>query len=642
MMSAYDNQAPSLVMALARTPSADGLNMPRYDDLMRDATRRSLDDIGLDVWRYGILLYCDLMVLLRINWLNRRLRALMADPAFIVEYQSHCWYLMPRYCMCERNVFYLNLPAVLDFSYDYRGLEESSTTPPAKSLQDASLILRRFGRTPDMLCQSLERSGGSPPTREPLRVSRLDPGRSPLFTEGFTRMWIDNTIVPVPRMCHHPVEFRRAVHPGSFRPQRLETETLSQFEHRTFWRECHHVTDEMVACVQRGEDPRTVTPPGQLEHGFHAPEENLLQKWLDHCEAHGLDPYDPMVDDDDCTGFRSIRWARLKMFETAVGGSSYPLELCLHREDLVKSAHRLGVDYLDRLFVHVGRYRGADLDWNTMDHGGVLYCMGIRYENEPQDFVPWVISTQAMIHSVYAHMWLDALSQWSRMLQSHMYNLAMEIEDDMGFGSFRRRWTFLMSLCYAGPTMKPPEGSQTANQRRRDQAAIHIVCNNHYLEENRFLASVVDRDDQDRDGRYMARLVDQFVQPTPNSRTETQRVKDAYRSIRLAEYMTEFADTVGPRVDERTRVARRRAYEIYLTAMIPLLMFSPGWKRLYHWKPSRTHEETNWYIPRVNLQHNHRFQFYLNYCNRRTLYYHPDPSLLLGDMAQDATQGWRG
>lgn len=603
----------------------------------------SLDRLGLDIWRYGILVYCDLMVLLRVYWLNRRLRRLLSDPEFIVEYQEGCWFLQPRYCRCARNIFYVNVQKLLDFTRDWQGEDGTYHTRPARTLADASIVLRHFGRTPDMLVQSLQRSGGSggPPLREPLPVTRLDPNHNPHFCDGFLQLWVEDTMVPVPRICSHPVEFRRCIQPSSFRPTRMETETLLEFEQRQFWREFHPVTDEMIRCVQKGEDPRTVTPPEQLKHGFQPPEVDLLQQWFDHCAANGLDPYDPMVDDEDCRGFRSIRWARLKMFETSVGGSSYPLELCVHGADLRGTASRLGVDYIDRMYVNMGRYRGADPDWNTMEHHGVLYLMGIRYENEPEDFVPWVLNTQALLHSVYAHMWLDAMAQWTRFIQRHLHSLATEIEEDLGFDSLRRRWQYLRSLCYANPSVFVPLQYSTPAQRARDQDAIHVVCNNHYLEENRFLSHLVDRDGA-RDGNYMTHLVEQFTTPPSNTRTESQRVHDAYRLIRFAEYVTEFAEYVAPRVDDRTRSTRRRAFEIYLHALIPLILFCPGWKRTFHWKPSRTHEETHWYIPRIRLEHNHRYQHYLNYCNRRTLYYHPDPSLLLNNAAQDATQGWRG
>ncbi len=217
-MSAYEPAASTLLVDhLNACPGR--LRVRNYDSIYK-REHVSLDRLGMDVWRYGILLYCDLPALLRVNWLTRRHRQLLADPSFIVEYQEGCWYLLPRYCRCERNLFYLNLPSLLDFSHDYRGQEDSHTTRVVKTLQDATLVLRHFGRTPDMLVQSFQRAGGSPPLREPLRVGYLDPTKSPLFCDGFTSMWIDNTIVPVPRMCNHPVEFRRAIHPGSFRPTR--------------------------------------------------------------------------------------------------------------------------------------------------------------------------------------------------------------------------------------------------------------------------------------------------------------------------------------------------------------------------------------------------------------------------------------
>ena len=613
----------------------------------------SLDLLGMDVWRYHILLYCDLMALLRLNWVNRRLRQVLNTAEFVVEYQSVCWYLVPRYCRCPRNIFYLNLSEFLDFSYDYAGIPESGTLREVYTVQDASMVLRHFGRTPDMLVQSFQRAG-NPPTRPPLTTRFLDPRASTAFKDGFTKMWIDTCIVPMPRCIDHPVEQRRVRPAQRTTNERLATETMAEFEHRVFWREFHEVTNDMVYEVEVGRDPMAVAPPGYPEprtvHGFDAPEPDLLEEWMQYCASVGVDPYDPSHDDAECRGFRCIRWAREKMHDSAVGGTAYPLELCLHREDLTRTAARLGTDYLDRMYVHLNRYHGGEPDWNTMEHRGVLYFMGLRYEHCNEDFAVWALHTQAMLHAVYAHMWLDALSHWTRMLMYHLHQLASDVESDMRFTVLQERWKFLHSLCFAGPAVMAQTRHYGDRQRKRDQAAIHLIFNSHYLEENRYLSSLVDHgslwtnegDTASRSRHYLTSLLEQYDHRSPNFRTESQRIQDAYRLARFAEYVTDFAEYVAPRVDDRTCVTRRRALSIYLSSFVSLTLFSPGWKRTYHWKPSRTHEMTHWHIPRVNPQHNHRFQRYLDYCNRRTLFYHPDPSLLLRNDRDDATHGWRG
>lgn len=617
-------------------------------------TTTSLMAVGIEVLRFHLLPFCDLMALIRLSWTNRTLHHLLNRSDFVVEYQDHCWYLQPRYCRCPRNLFYLDLNRFLDFSYDYAGLPESEQYPVVHSVQDASLLLRRWGRTPDMLVQSFQYAG-NPPTREPMRVSSVVPQESAAFVEGFTKMWLDSCTVPMPRSMDRPVEQRRVqTTVRTVVNERMPTETVSEYDRRMFWREFHEITDDMVYEVEIGRDPMAPRtrdhPEPPRDHGFGHIEPDMLDDWVQYCQLVGADPYDPQYDDVDCRGFRCIRWARTKMHESAVGGTSYPLELCLHRDDLTRTAGRLGVDYLDRMYVHLNRYRGGGPEWNTVDHRGVLYFMGLRYEHASEDFVVWALNTQALLNGVYAHMWLDSLGQWTRMLLAHLHLMATQIEEDLRFPALQQRWQFLHSLCFAGPSVMPQTQHYTARQRERDQSAIHLLFNRHYLEENRYLSSLVDRgnlwtnegDTALRSRHYLTSLLEQYTQPVPNHRTESQRVHDAARLIRFGEYLTDFAEFVAPRVDGRTVVTRRRAFQIYLASYISLVAFSPGWKRTYHWKPSRTHEQTHGHVPHINLQHNHRFQRYLNYCNRRTLYYHPEPASLLNNPSQDATVGWRG
>lgn len=609
------------------------------------SSTRSFDELGMDVWRYGILLHCDLMALLRLSWVNRSLRTLLHTPEFVVEYQSVCWYLQPRYCCCARNIFYLDLTRFLDFAFDYGGLADSERWPLVNTVQDASMVLRRIGRTPDMLVQSLQRSG-NPPNQEPLRVEPIVPQDSKVFVDGFMKMWLNTCIIPMPRSMPHPVEQRRVKSNTLALAARQDTETLSEYEHRSFWRGFHEVTDEMVYNVELGR----VSNDRPLDHGFGTPEPDLLDDWMRHCEEVGANPYDPCYDDEECHGFRCVRWVRTKMHETSVGGTSYPLELCLHRDDLTRSASRLGVDYLDRMYVQINRYQGGGPEWNTIDHRGILNFMGLRYENVGEDFVPWVLNTTALLHGAYAHMWLDGLGQWTRTLMAHLHIVATQTEDDMRFAGLQQRWRFLHSLCFAGPSVMSHTQYYTERTRERDQAAIHLVFNAQYIEQNRYISSLVDHgdlwtNDEDtaqRSRHFLTSLLEQYDHPLPNHRTESQRVQDAYRLIQFAEYLTDFAEYVGARVDDRTVVTRRRAFNIFLSSFMSLVMFCPGWKRIYHWKPSRTAEQTHWHLPRINLQHNHRFQRYLQYSNRRTLYYHLNPALLLNNTAQDATQGWRG
>lgn len=647
MDDTMDVFTPSILDYLDHRPQ----RIPSLD--LTSGSTVSLDILGLDVWRYHILLFCDLMSLLRVNWLNRRLRNLLNNAEFVVEYQSSCWYLQPRYCRCARNLFYLDLSRFLDFSFDYAGSPDSEQFPEVRTVQDVSRLLRRLGRTPDMLVQSFQRAG-NPPTREPLGVVPVDPRDNRLFVDGFTKMWIDTTILPMPRMIDHPVEQRRVQSATRTLNERLATETVAEFDRRMFWREFHEVTDDMVDQVAVGRDPMHPSseewPIPTVDHGFGPPEVDLLDEWMAHCREVGADPYDPQYDDDECRGFRCIRWARSKLFESAVGGTAYPLELCLHREDLTRTAARLGVDYLDRMYVHLNRYRGGGPEWNTVDHRGALYFMGVRYENAAEDFCPWALNTQALLHGVYAHTWLDSLGNWTHMLMAHLHMLATQVEEDLRFPGLQQRWQFLHSLCFAGPSVMPHTGHYTARERRRDQAAIHLIFDAHYLEANRYLSNLVDRgnlwtnegDVAQRSRHFLTSLLEQYDHPVPNHRSESQRVQDAYRLIRFAEYLTDFAEYVGPRVDDRTVVLRRRAFQIYLASFVSLVVFCPGWRRTYHWKPSRTHEQTHWHVPHVRPQDNHRYRRYLEYCNRRTLYYHADPSLLLNNEARDATQGWRG
>jgi len=607
--------------------------------------RVSLDHLGIDVWRFHILLFCDLVSLLRMNWLNQRIRKLLNTHEFVVEYQTSCWYLQPRYCRCSRNVFYIDLPRFLDFAHDYAGIEGSADFPEIHNVQDASLFLRKIGRTPDMLTQSLQRSG-LPPTRPPLRVTNLIPQTSKAFKDGFTKMWTDSCIVPMPRCMSRPVEQRR-ITPLALSRERLATETLAEFEYRSFWREFHEVTDDMVDAVVEGREPTNVP----VDDGYGPVDVDLLEEWFTHCKSVGANPYDPCYDDELCRGFRCVRWARQKMYDSALGGTSYPMHLCLHREDLTRAASRLGTDYIDRMYVHLNRYRGGEPDWNVLDLRGVLYFMGVRYEHADEDFSVWALHTQAMLHGVYAHMWLDAIGNWTRLLLQHLSHTATQIEDDMPFSALQRRWKFLHSLCFAGPSILPSTRTYDRVERDRDQKAIHTIFNGYHLEENRFLSSIVDTGDlwtnegdlAHRSRHYLSSLLEQYTNPVPNHRTETQRVHDAQRLIKFAEYLTDFAEYVAsPRVDERTNVTRRRCLQIYLASYMSLVMFSPAWKRTYHWKPSRTNEQTHWHIPHLNLQHNHRYVRYLNYCNARTLFYHPNPYDLLSNVDGDATTGWRG
>lgn len=636
-----------------------------FDAIPTTDQYKGLSVLGMDVWRYHLLLFCDLSSLLRISWLNSSLRRLLHDSAFVVEYQDACWFLEDRICRCPRNIFYLNVREVLDFTYEYTGKtrrqrrnreteREEENQETIDSIQDAVLLLRRMGRTPDMLTQSFQRSG-QPPTRSPLPVKRLDPQRSPLFGEGLASTWVDECIIPVPRSMTQPVDQRRLDSVGLHLTTReqLTTESVEEFSHRTFWRGFHEITDAMLYEAECGRDPMgaCLRDDQRTSHGYGPVRPDLLDEWKEHCVAVGRDPYDPLYDDDECRGFRCIRWVRERMFDSAVGGTCYPLELCLSSQRLSGTAARLGVDYLDRMYIHLHRYTGGSPDWTTMEHRGPLYLMGVRYEHASEDFCGWVLNTMALMHSVYGHMWLDGMVQWNRMVMSHLHHLAEAIEEDMPFLFLQARWRFLHTLCFGGPSMAAPRQPYTERQRRRDQEAIHLIFNNHHLAENRYLSNLVQSGDTwtnvgdvaQRSRHYMTSLLEQHDRPPNSHRTESERIHDATRLIRFAEYMTDFAEFVAPRVDDRTLTTRRRTLRLFLSSYVSMVMFSPGWKRVYHWKPSRTHEETHWHVPRINPRHNHRFNRYQEYCNRRTLFYHPDPSLLLhNNPTGDATYGWRG
>lgn len=71
-----------------------------------------------DVWRFSVLMFCDVSTLLRLHRTSSQLRHMIDDPMFVTEWQDQAWFIKRRGCRCERNTFYLDASQFLDFAWD--------------------------------------------------------------------------------------------------------------------------------------------------------------------------------------------------------------------------------------------------------------------------------------------------------------------------------------------------------------------------------------------------------------------------------------------------------------------------------------------------------------------------------------------
>ena len=190
--------------------------------------QRGLMDIGMQALRYHVLLYCDHSTLLRVNWVNRALRAVCNMPEFVHEWQDAAWFLRVRGCRCDRNLFMLDLGAFIDFGWDCNGID---------NVRKAEIALRAVGRSPALYTNALYRATQ--------RLPYLDPSvQWKCFSAGILDTWFENILVPVPRMLDLPVEDTHRLSPiHRVGRERQPDETPAAYVHRQYWGNYHYVPD---------------------------------------------------------------------------------------------------------------------------------------------------------------------------------------------------------------------------------------------------------------------------------------------------------------------------------------------------------------------------------------------------------------
>ncbi len=566
-----------------------------------------------DMWRFHILYLCDPISMIRLSWTCRKLRQILNDPVFVVQWQDHCRYL-DRQCKCSRNMFYLVPDMILDFTYDWN-------LDPASQFE-VDCHLRSIGRSVPMHAMHQQLQWQKSPYFDP-------PSDGTNFIPGTYQACMENLIIPMPRMLHIPVEraSTRGMEHIRSNVHRTEYETDEAYRHRLFWRNFHQVPA-----------PHDIkNAPDFVE--TNTPIVDYVDIYVKECMEKNEDPTDP-ANDPELKGHAAGQWARRVMYNSGVGIQKYPLDLCIRLDQIgTAAAQQHGVEYMERLFLQLRDYNG---DGALLEHDGPVYFSPIRYENESGDFVNWALSTVAVVNGFYNHAWFDCCFQFLHTLTIHIVGVVSAIEQDMYIERMACRWKYLEHLNSCSGCQDEAH-HQDEEQCERDENAIRMMYRSNYSAYNNLVKNSVQRymeypyDDSKWTRSYLIGLIPPFEhhQHVRYPRTEAQIVRDMQHLLDVSSYVTDFANSMTPRVNPTTVLYRTRTLKIYLTNGMSLIAFAPSWQMGYDWKPSRTHLKSSLRMPRLDLMQNHRVIKYLGYLNRRVLFYHPDPVLHATAWQQD-------
>lgn len=612
--------APRPVPVGDGAPVRSALEVAASGHALRPYTTRYLSP---DVWRYRVLPFCDIATLLRLNQTCHQIRATLNDPHFVVEWQEQAWFLRQRGCFCERNQFYLDVGQFLDFGWDCVGIESS---------RQSEIALKSMGR-----CTNLELA----PTA---RLSRVDPREATeCFGPGLLDIWYENWLVPMPRMVYVPVENALPVGPVP----------------SAFWRHCHAVPEEEARADDETEETDWLEVPIQARPGadrdtyfFSVEDSDLVDQYFEDCKRTGRDPHDPAQDNLDCLGYRANRWARRRLYETAVGIQTYPLVHCIRRSELLGRAQRDGVDYMDNLFLPAQRsfWGRGDNECVMMQHRGPIYFHPVRYNNEKDDFVPWALSTLCVLQAVHQNAWFDSIHYIIQRVDDFARQTANDLEAVFPFHRLAERWDYLHRVCWLGETAHPrasrtryttPAEALDAHAERKkdqDQKALDLLYDPQYITQNRWMNHKLDlwKRGSVLAASYMTDLLPDNHRHYAAQRNEATLVHELRQLLHVTDYIVKFVNYVGPLTDRVSEMCRTRNLSIYLGVGTSLLMFSPAFQRTPSWEPNAPVTSVGSRIPRINLQHNHRFRKYLRFLNRRTLFYATEPLLPADQWRQEA------
>lgn len=589
--------------------------------------------ISGDMWRYHILYYCDLVSLIRLSMTNRFLRHTMNEPRFVVDWQEHCWY-MYRDCKCDRNLFYLDVNQYCDFLWEDAAISNDHDTHSGMFVIDH--YLRNHGRSLVTLTNHTD--------PRPIRPPFFDPTNRPDHALGMCAVYLEELIIPVPRMLPVPVEYAAtSVHGHVFQQyqyhpevwgtateslpvsQKGENESEAAFQHRIFWRGFHPIPYIIP-------DPQDHTKVKVLEA---APsswpeyiESDRLKRYIEFRNAEHRDPFDPN-DDDDCEGYHVAQWVRHKLYETGVGNQQYPLDLCLHRDEITTGLPRhRGVDYIDRTFVSLNKW---DLDTSLYEHRGIVYTSSVRYNNEQGDFVPWALNSVALLHSMYMRLWIETMYRFTRQCYQFARSMATDVEGTIRATDMLAKFQEIDRVLVDGPipAIDWLDGIHNIHrklflQQARYHTYIQLVRQRLEINEsNRILHRI-----HDLNMEYLSPMIP-FVDTTMikgliGMQGLTQMVLDVYRLLDVTAFVMDFANYMGPREHPITLSYRRSNMRVFLRWGMSLLMYNPGWRMDFDVKPSRADHYGSIRVPRVDLSHNHRFRDYMEFLNHRILYHQPE------------------
>jgi len=419
-----------------------------------------------------------------------------------------------------------------------------------------------------------------------------------------------------------------------------------------YWGKFHEVTDAMLEENERAKWEKEVVPPRivgrQYPHStelIYQPEEyvDYVAKYIADCRVHGRNPLDPNDDSDAMEGYRAEQWARRMMYESAVGLQTFPLNLCIHQDDLRGMAHRLGPVYLERHFLSALAYEGHGGESQVLGMNGEVLLYNVRYDNQSGDFVSWCLSYMGLLNAVFYHMWHDYVRMWLRTMRVYLVGLSNEIQEDLPMCHLVVPWQrVLQHLFVLQPftaDIPHPGPIDTAVSKhplnRKETEALKFILDSTYrsefLETNRVVEEWLHRPSEHsrmfREPYLRGILPDEHW--NANNYPEHALVQDVENLLRKSEYLLGFSELFGPRIDPTTVFLRRRMHRLYLNSGLSILLWAPHWQRPFPDGWRHIHTDPNTEVPlrllMLNPQNNHRYVDYLRFLNKRALFHHPNP-----------------
>ena len=614
--------------------------------------------LGSTVIHYHLLPFCNLDVLLRLNHVCRAFRRLLNDPQVIDDWQATCWWTQSRHCRCERRLYLVDVDRWCPFMWDYRGNAEGTEDVELEgciTLRDAQLVLRNWGRSLPMMLQSIQRPMRVPDLPYPrnhcacLFDVAQNNHRRAVFCPGMHSELIDLLLVPLPRMLSIPVERCRLGRAGDHEAT------------DPYWGRFHEVTDDMIEENERikwdkQEVPpviKTRVPAVATEFADEAePYTDQVERYMELCDQDERNPYDPCEDTPDMDGYKAEQWARRLLYSSAVGIQTFPLYLCVHRDDLHGTSHRMGPVYIDRHFLSSNTYEGGGGELAILGMNGEVLFNQVRYDNERGDFTSWCLATMGTLNALYHHLWHDYVRMYLRSVRLYLVGLIEEIHADLPMSHLVPQWQRLMrhlfvyqsftaNIHYPTPTTQVEKPYPLTT---REKEALRFLMDGsnrtEFLHIQQAVESWLHR--PLTESRLFREPYLRHVLPAEhwNSPTysEAALMQDVERLMGISEFLLGFSEKLGPRLDRNTVVLRRRMHRLYLNSGLSILLWAPHWQRPFPsgWRHIHTDptEEVPLRLLHVNLQNNHRYVDYLRFLNSRALFHHSTPDAWYSENAR--------